>query len=299
MAVLNYAKQYQQTLDKVFPYVLNFGALYNSPSNSLFKWSGAKTILIPTITTTGRKDADRDTIGTPARHFDNAWEEKTLTNMRYWDTLVHPMDIDQTNMVASIGNITQVYNEQQKFPEMDAYTVSKVYSLWTGKSKTASTTVLTEANILDEFDAMMVKMDEARVPVQGRILYVTPTIKKLIKNASQVTRQITVDGSNNGVIQRNVSRIDEVEIIAVSSDLMKTVYDFTSGWAAGAGAGQINMFLIHPLAVITPHTYSFASLDEPTAKTQGKYYYYEESFEDVFILDNKVSAIDFNITAAS
>jgi hypothetical protein len=301
MAVLNYAKQYQQTLDALFPYVLNFGALYNSPSNALFKWTGAKTIAIPTITTTGRKDADRDTIGTPARHFDNNWEEKTLNNMRYWDTLVHPMDIDQTNMATSIGNITQIYNEQQKFPEMDAYCVSKVYSLWTAKSKTASTTVLTADNVLTEFDAMMQRMDEARVPVAGRILYVTPGIKTLLKNASQVTRQVMVDGmaGNSGAINRIVNRLDEVQIVSVPSDLMKTVYNFTSGWVAGAGAAQINMFLIHPIAVMTPHVYSFSSLDEPTAKTQGKYYYYEESYEDVFILDNKVNAIDFNITAAS
>lgn len=296
MAVLNYAKNYQQALDTQFPHVLKFGDLYNSPSNSLYRWTGAKTIEIPTITTTGRKDADRDTIGTPARHFDNAWEEKTLTNMRYWDTLVHPMDIDQTNQVASIGNITRVYNEQQKFPEMDAYCVSKIYSLWTGKAKTASVVALTETNVLDELDKMMQKMDEENVP-DGRILYVTPAVNTLIKNASQVTRQITVDGSNNGTIQRKVSRIDDVTIKQVSSKLMKTVYDFTSGWVAGAGAGQINMFLIHPMAVMTPHVYNFASLDEPTAKTQGKYYYYEESYEDVFLLDNKISAIDFNITA--
>lgn len=292
MTALNYAKEYSQALAQAFPYALYFGALYNTPNNGRYKWTGAKTIEIPTISTTGRVDADRDTIGNAARNYNNAWETKVLENQRKWSTLIHPADIDQTNYVTSIANITQVYNEEQKFPEMDAYTVSKIYADWTGQSKTASTTVLTEDNVLAEFDALMEKMDEARVPVTGRILYVTPAINTLIKNAKQITRTINVESAGS-TINRKVSRIDEVEIIAVPSTLMKTAYDFTTGWAAGGGAKQIHMFLVHPAAVITPVSYQFAQLDEPSAKTEGKYYYYEESFEDVFILNKKADAIQF------
>ena len=292
MTALNYAKEYSQALAQAFPYALYFGALYNTPNNGRYKWTGAKTIEIPTISTTGRVDADRDTIGNAARNYNNAWEPKVLENQRKWSTLIHPADIDQTNYVTSIANITQVYNAEQKFPEMDAYTVSKIYADWTGQSKTASTTVLTEDNVLAEFDALMEKMDEARVPVTGRILYVTPAINTLIKNAKQITRTINVESAGS-TINRKVSRIDEVEIIAVPSTLMKTAYDFTTGWAAGGGAKQIHMFLVHPVAVITPVSYQFAQLDEPSATTEGKYYYYEESFEDVFILNKKADAIQF------
>lgn len=292
MTALNYAKEYSQALAQAFPYALYFGALYNTPNNGRYKWTGAKTIEIPTISTTGRVDTDRDTIGNAARNYNNAWEPKVLENQRKWSTLIHPADIDQTNYVTSIANITQVYNEEQKFPEMDAYTVSKIYADWTGQSKTASTTVLTEDNVLAEFDALMEKMDEARVPVTGRILYVTPAINTLIKNAKQITRTINVESAGS-TINRKVSRIDEVEIIAVPSTLMKTAYDFTTGWAAGGGAKQIHMFLVHPVAVITPVSYQFSQLDEPSATTEGKYYYYEESFEDVFILNKKADAIQF------
>lgn len=292
MTALNYAKEYSQALAQAFPYSLYFGALYNTPNNGRYRWTGAKTIEIPTISTTGRVDADRDTIGNAARNYNNAWEPKVLGNQRKWSTLVHPADIDQTNHVASIANITQVYNEEQKFPEMDAYTVSKIYADWTGQSKTASTTELTEENVLAEFDALMEKMDEARVPVTGRILYVTPAINTLIKNAKQITRTINVESAGS-TINRKVSRIDEVEIIAVPSTLMKTSYNFTTGWVAGGSAKQIHMLLVHPIAVITPVSYQFSQLDEPSAKTEGKYYYYEESFEDVFILNKKADAIQF------
>ena len=296
MTALNYAKEYSQALAQAFPYSLYFGALYNTPNNGRYRWTGAKTIEIPTISTTGRVDANRDTIGNATRNYNNAWETKVLENQRKWSTLVHPADIDQTNHVASIANITQVYNEEQKFPEMDAYTVSKLYADWTGQSKTASTTVLTEDNVLAEFDALMEKMDEARVPATGRILYVTPAINTLIKNAKQITRTINVESAGS-TINRKVSRIDEVEIIAVPSTLMKTSYNFTTGWVAGGSAKQIHMLLVHPIAVITPVSYQFSQLDEPSATTEGKYYYYEESFEDVFILNKKADAIQFVVEA--
>ena len=77
---------------------------------------------------------------------------------------------------------------------------------------------------------------------------------------------------------------------------MKTLYTFTTGWAVASGAAQVNMFLVHPSAVITPVSYQFSQLDPPSAVTEGKYIYYEESFEDVFILNKKADALQFNVT---
>ena len=303
MADLNYAVEYSRELAQAFPYVLNFGALYSTPNNGRYRWVNAKTIEIPSISTTGRVASDRDTIGTAQRNYDNAWETKTLVNQRKWSTLVHPMDVDQTNLVTTIGNITKVFNEEQKFPEMDAYTISKIYSDWTTAGYVADTTALTVANVLSVFDSLMLKMDNARVPANGRILYVTHEVKALLKNAqidanNTLSRTLDVQ-SNNGVIDRVVNRLDEVQVIGVPATLMKTLYNFTTGWKADASAAQVNMFLVHPLAVITPVSYTFAKLDEPSAGSEGKYIYFEESFEDVFILNKKADAIQFNVTPAT
>ena len=224
------------------------------------------------------------------------------------------MDIDQTNMVTTIANITQVFNEEQKFPEMDAYTISKIYHDWTTSitgdaahgaytGKTASTTALSETTILGEFDDLMLKMDNANVPPNGRILYVTHEIKKVLNNAqidanNTLGRSISVESGPNA-IDRRVSRLDEVQVIGVPATLMKTAYNFTTGWTPATGAKQINMMLIHPLAVITPVSYTFSRLDAPNALSEGKYVYYEESFEDVFILNKKADAIQFNITSTN
>lgn len=306
---INYATEYQRSLEQAFPYVLYFGRLYSTPNNGRFRWVNSKTIEIPSISTSGRTNADRDSIGTAQRNYNNSWETKTLVNERKWSTLVHPKDIDQTNMVASIANITKVFNEEQKFPEMDAYTISKIFYDWshdvaasTGHDayvgKDPDTTELSINNILSVYDNLMLKMDNARVPVTGRIMYVTNEAKLLLNNAAGLTRTFDVQGGGSA-INRAVHSLDEVEIIPVPAELMKTLYNFSEGYAPAAGAAQINLCLIHPNCVITPVSYTFSKLDAPSALSEGKYYYYEESFEDVFILNKKADGIQFNITEAT
>ena len=293
MPSLNYAQQYSQALAQAYPYVLHFAALRSTENDARYKWVNANTIQIPSLSTTGRTDADRDSIGTAKRNFENAWEPKQLANHRQWSTLVHPLDIDETNQAASIQNITKVYNEEQKFPEMDAYLVSKLYAEWLAAGMTGDLTVLDATNILLTFDSWMEAMDEANVPRNGRILYVTPAINTVLKHAVMAARQI-MNGDEN--IKRAVSSLDEVKIERVPSVLMKTVYDFTEGWTVGDGAKQINMLLVHPSAVITPEKYAFAQLDAPSALTNGKWYYFEESYDDTFLLEKRKKAVQFNIT---
>lgn len=311
VGAVNYATQYGRALSQMYPYVLNFGALYSTPNNGRYRWVNAKTVEIPSISTTGRVNADRDTVAFAQRNYDNKWETKTLTNQRKWSTLVHPMDIEQSNMVATIANITQVFNEEHKFPEMDAYLISKLYHDWTTSiagdtahgaytGKTANTTTLTEANVLSVFDAMMLNMDNARVPANGRILYATHEVVSMLKNAqinanNTISRSISVETGPNA-IDRRINRLDQVQLIGVPSTLMKTAYDFTTDWTPATTASQINMFLVDPRAVITPVSYTFSQLDAPSAMSEGKWTYYEESFEDAFILNKRADALQFNIT---
>lgn len=292
MAALNYAKQYSQALGQAYPYMLYFGDLNSTENNGKYRWVNGETVEIPVLSTTGSVDADNDTIALAKRNFDNKWESKVLDFHRKWSTLVAPTDIMMTNMAATITNITKVYNEFQKFPEKDRYLVSKVYADWTAQSKTADTTALTAQNILQTIDGMLEEFENARVPRSGCILYVTPTVNKLLKEA--VTRYMS---STEGTLNRYINVLDDLKVVSVPSDIMKTSFDFTTGSEAASGAKQINLFLVHPSAVITPEAYAFAQIDEPSAMSEGKYVYYEERFEDVFILNERKDGIAFNVNA--
>lgn len=297
MPNLNYAQQYQQALLQEFAYALYFGALFNTPNNGRYEWLNQDTIQIPSISTTGRVDGDMETIGTKKRNFQNSWTPLKVSNHRQWSTLLHPRQVDLTDQVTTIANVTRVFNEQQKIPEMNAYCISKLFADWIAAGETADTTVLTTENILSTFDKWMTAMDNARVPRQGRILYVTPDVRTLLENAKDLYRTIQVDPAN-GNVNRAIQTLNEVRIEpSVPSDMMKTVYDFTEGWAVDDSAKQINMVLVDPEAVITPIHYEFAQLDAPSAGSDGKYVYFEESFEDVFLLPKRQKAIMFNVEA--
>ena len=276
--------------------MLNFGELYNVANNQVYKFVDSKTIHIPSISVSGRKNVNRDAIdGTFQRNVDNSFETKTLTFYREWSTSIDPADVMDTNMILTIQNATKVFNEEQKFPEKDAYTISKIYADWTAEGKTADKTVLTVDNILSVFDKLMEAMDEALVPSTGRLLYVTPAVKTLLKSASNIGLSKSVEHQAN--INRVVDRLDEVKLITVPSFLMKTAYDFTTGFAPSDSAKQINLFLVHPSAILTPNKYAFVGMEAPAAGTKGDYIYYEKEYADVFILNNRTGAIAFNITS--
>lgn len=334
---LNYAKEYSQALAQAYPYVLYFGALWNAVKPDV-KFLRNDTVILPSLSVKGRKNGDRDSIGTFGRNFNNEEEPKKLKTHRTWDTLIHPRDIDETNHVATIQNITKVMNEEQKFPEMDAEMITALYSLKNAIEAITEGDVLTLQNVLTKFDALMDKMDEARVPAAGRLLYCDTYTKTLIDTAKEAARNLS---ATDTAVARSLDRIGEVEIIGVPTTAMKSAYKFTddgfevakaeyglttdtdivsgktyytkSGDTYTAvtspvkanistyyeetqeGARDVKMLLVHPSAVIPVISYDFAQLGAPSSLSQGKWTYFEESFEDVFIFNKKHAGIQFYI----
>lgn len=290
---LNYAKEYSQALAQAYPYTLYFGALWSAVKPDV-KFLNNNTVILPSLSVKGRSNGDRDSIGTFSRNFNNAEETKVLKRHRTWDTLIHPRDIDETNHVASISNITKVMNEEQKFPEMDAEMITELYALKNAIEAVTPDDVLTLANVLTKFDAMMDKMDEARVPAAGRLLYADTYTKTLIDTAKEAARNLS---ATDTAVARSLDRIGEVEVIGVPTSAMKSDYTFkeTDGFEVAAGAKDVKMLLVHPSAVIPVIAYDFAELGAPSSLSKGKWTYFEESFEDVFIFNKKHAAIQFYI----
>lgn len=291
MANLNYAQLYMQALQQRYAVGLRFNALYNTPNNATIRWINSKTIQIPGIIVGGFVDVDRDQVGSFTRRADNDWETMTLGHDREFRTLVDPMDVDETNIAVSIANITRVFNDEQKIPEMDKYMASK---LWSAMDETNEIIVpdqeLSEENILGIFDQLMEEMDDDEVPQEGRIMYVTPQVNTMLKKAEKLTRVLDVRGERNS-INRFVRSLDEVTIVVVPSSRMKTLYNFTDGAVVDDEAVQINIILIHPTSIVSPQKYDFVSLDPPSAGTGGKWLYYERKYWDIFVIGRKADGI--------
>lgn len=293
---INYAVQYSRDLANAYPYLSYFGDIWASENSRKFRPVNANTIMIPSMTVGGAHAVNRDAMnGQFTRKFNLTWEPKVMTMYREWDTILDEMDIVETDEVATIANVTKTFNEFQKIPEMDAYMASKLGAFATAASHVSST-ALTAANILGEWDTALEAMTNARVNRDRVICYMTPATYKLLKQAAGITRFIEIGAGIQGY-DRNIAKLDGVRVVEVPSDLMKSAYNFEEGWVPTAAATQINWIFVDPLAVIAPVVYEVSMISAPSAATKGKNVYYESYYYDVFSLTQRTAGIQANISA--
>lgn len=298
MANLNYAAQYGRAIQTAYPYLSYYADLWNQGESYRFRPLNGKTVYIPIVSTTGARAANRNSIdGSFSRNFDVDWQAMTLTMDREWDTLVDPIDVIETNEVGTIANVTRVFNELQKIPEQDAYMSSKL-AAFAGAHGGTSTESLTSATILTEWDKALEYMTNQRVNRDRVKCKMTPAAYKLLKQATGLTRFIEV---TNGIqaVDRNVAKLDGVEIMEVPADMMKTKYIFTTGWAVDTTyAQQMNFVLYDPEAIAAPIVYDVAMMSPGSAQTKGKDIYYERYYYDVFMLAQRGAGVYAHLGAA-
>lgn len=296
MAVYNYAEKFMNLLQQKYAKELCSDAL--TKSNPGITFINAQTIKLPRMAMSGYKDHTR-TAGFNAGTLSNDWEPKKLEHDRDIEFFIDPMDIDETNLTLSVANIQNTFETEQAIPEKDSYRFSKLHSELTSYSGRVDKTVIDAATLLDAFDEEMARMDEAGVPAEGRILYVTPAMNKIVKAAEGLQRVISV--TTPATINRKVHSLDDVTIKHVPSARMKTQYNFTDGCVAAENAGQINFILIHPSCVVCRDKYSYIKLFTPgtDSRTADGYLYQNRCYGDLFLLERKVAGCAMNITAGA
>lgn len=294
MAVYDYAEQFTDLLQQKYEKELCSDAL--TQSNPQVKFLNAQTIKLPRMTVSGYKDHTR-TPGFNSGTLSNDWEPKKLSHDRDIEFFVDPMDIDETNLTLSVANIQNTFETEQAIPEKDSYRFSKLHAELVTFSGRIDSTVIDALVFLDAFDEEMARMDEAGVPEEGRILYVTPSMNKIVKKAEGIQRTITVNTPSS--INRKVHSLDDVAIKMVPSARMKTAYDFTDGCVAAPTAKQINWILIHTSCVVARDKYSYIKLFTPgtDSRTADGYLYQNRNFGDLFLLEKKVAGCALNISA--
>ena len=295
---INYAAQYGRALQTAYPYLSYYADLWNMGESVRFRPLNGKTVYIPIMTTSGARAANRDSIdGSFSRNFNIDWQAMTLSMDREWDTLIDPIDVIESNDVATIANVTRVFNEQQKVPEMDAYMSMKLAGFAAAFGGT-STESLTSATILGEWDKALEYMTNQRVNRDRVRCKITPSAYKLLKQATGMTRFIEV---TNGIrdVDRNIARLDGVYIEEVPADMMKTAYTFTSGWAINeVTAQQINFLLYDPDSLAAPIVYDVSMMSPGSAQTKGKDIYYERYYYDVFQLEQRKAGVYAHLGSA-
>jgi hypothetical protein len=255
-----------------------------------FRFIDGQTVRIPSLTLKGFKNHNRSG-GFNRQDIACNQKEFKLRHDRDVEFFVDCVDTDETDNELIALNITDQFERDNAIPETDCYRISEIYNQYVGFGGIIDNTELTEVNILEIIDSMMMTMDENQAPVNGRILYITPSAYRLLKSAGCIQRTIELNTSE-GNWDTSITMLDGIKIVVVPSTRMMTKYDFTDGVAIAADAKQIHMILIYPDSVIAVNKHSHIKLWPEGTHTMGDGYLYQNrQYMDLFVIPDKINGI--------
>lgn len=281
--------KYLPLLDEVYKQSAKTNVL-DAPADVIRETEIAGTFLIAKMALDGLGDYSRSA-GFVDGDATLTWESHTFSQDRARSFSIDNMDNLETADIA-FGRLSGEFIRTQVVPEIDAYrfsTLAAAAGTEVGADLTASTT-------LEAVDTATVTMDDAEVPEEGRILFVTPTMYKNIQQSDQFTREF-----QDNVADRSYDMFDNMEVVKVPQSRFYTAIDLNDGSTAGQEAGgyakaalgfDINFMIVHPSAVVSAVKHNKIRLFTPDVNQNKDAYKYDyRVYYDLFALENKVNGI--------
>nr|DAT91700.1 MAG TPA: Major capsid protein [Caudoviricetes sp.] len=264
----------------------------------------AKKVKIAKMRVDGLADYSRAN-GFTAGYADLTWEEHEFTQDRGRAIQIDDMDNEETFGMA-FGRLAGEFQRLHVIPEIDAYRFAKYYQkAATHLEFTVSSGAI--LNLVDDFDS---QMDDDEVPEDGRILFVAPSVFKLMVNDPALEKYISVEGGEDKTVNKRFYYYNGHPIIKVPAgrfyteiELLdgKTQGEEVGGYKAATGAKAIGMLMVSREAVIQLAKRRIARVWAPTraqaAGTDGvnpdadawKFDY--RVYHDAWVLDEKTKGI--------
>ena len=204
-------------------------ALVQSAQTSFFadnamrsKFVGARTVLIPDVDMQGLGNYDRDN-GFVTGALTVSSTAYTMAMDRGRSFQLDREDNDETGIANLAGQVMGEFIRTKVSPEMDAYVLSKLATLATTKSHTVTGTPSSQVYKM---------ITEAINKVQAVAGYVWSATM----NTTELSRQLMVSDFRKGEINTKVKKLNDVPIIPVADDRMKTAYTFYDGVTDNSGS---------------------------------------------------------------
>jgi len=212
------------------------------------QFTGANTVNIFNIDPVGMSDYDRDAGYVPGDVV-GAWQPYALEVDRGRSYQVDYLDNEESlGLVAA--NLLGVVEREKIIPEIDAYRFAQ-YASGAAAAQVATETLTTGAATLASIDGATEALDNAEVPYEGRILFVSPGTYKLIKGG--ITRMI-MNGDDN--VNYNVDMLNDMRVITVPAGRFNTAVTLNAPTASNGAGGftatgdAINYMIVHPSAIL-------------------------------------------------
>ena len=196
------------------------------------------------------------------------------------------------SMSMAFGTLAGEFMRTKVIPEVDAVRFA-TYCSGAASGNKDTETLSTAANTIASIDDATAALDDLEVPYEGRILFVNPTIYKLIK--SGITRMVMNDDRN---VNYNVDIYNDMRVITVPSGRFNTeitlaqptAHDGAGGYSATGST--INYMIVHPSAVMQAVKLATPRIFSPQVVQQANAWQYDfRQYHGAWVKNQKKNGI--------
>lgn len=277
MAV-NYATKYESAIAKAF----TLGSLTEAGINKDFSWVGSEAIKVFGITTQALADYDKtassNRFGTPSE-LQNVVQTMLLDKDRAFSITIDRATLDDTNGAIKAGEALKLEINEQLTPEIDIYRINKMYLSAVANSNYASSAV-TNSNAYEKFLDGQTALGNAKVPVKGRVAFISYDFLSKIKRDSSfmLASEVAMNERINGM----VGMVDGVKLVPVPSSYLPA---------------NVAYVLVHPSATVAAEKLTEYNVHTKVQGISGVVIEGRIRY-DAFVINQKVDAIWVHLTAA-
>ena len=222
------------------------------------------------------------------------WETLTLSKDRGRSFQVDRMDNEETLDMA-FGTLAGEFIRTKVAPEIDAYTFAKIAGTENILNANADIEVGT-TDVPKLINAAEAEMNEAEVPTEGRILFISETAYAGLRE--KIVRSV----SNEAVgINHDVEMYDGMVVVRVPQSRFYTAITMHDGKSSGQTAGgyvgakggyKINFMIVHPSALTKVVKHALPRIFTPDQNLDADAWKFDyRIYHDTFVYENKVNGI--------
>jgi hypothetical protein len=282
------ASKYLPILDEIYKAGSKTAIL--DTANERVRWDGAKTAYLFHTAPVGLANYSRNAGFVPG-DVTGTWEPYTIEQDRGRSFMIDAMDNDETLGMA-FGTLVGEFERTQVIPELDAYRFAK-YAAGAAAAQVVTETLSAGAATIASIDGATAALDDAEVPYEGRILFVNPSVYKLIK--SGVTRMV-MNGERD--VDYNVEMFNDMRLITVPSGRFNTAITLNAPTASNGAGGYtatgdaINYMIVHPSAILQVVKHAVPRIFSPEVNQEADAWKFDyRVYHDCFIEAQKTNGI--------
>mgnify|MGYP001121267137 FL=1 len=279
-------KAYIDKLDTVYQQAAATSVL-DADTDTVRMGAKAGEFLIPKMSMDGLADYSRSS-GYVKGDVTITYETKSCNYDRGRKFSVDAMDNEETAGIA-FGKLASEFIRTKVVPEMDAFRFAK-YASATGILSAAEATPTAGTAVLTALETAVNAQDEAEVNVDGKILFITPTLLTLAKNVDTTKSKAILDRFEK------IITVPQTKFYTAIDMKDGTSSNETAGGYAGATGGyKINFMIINRDAVIQfgKHTVNKVITPEENQTDDGYMFFYR-AYSIAETYENKVKGIYLN-----